>query len=346
MLVLCPSCKTTYKVSDELLKGAAAVFRCSRCRHTFELGSHASAEEAVQKPPAPEEAPQQKDKAEELTFSFPAEKLENDQESGIDQKAATNFPATSRPSSVSHGPVGNVGLRSPKSPQHDLTISKPPTGIDAKQGIDPPPAVGAISQPRQPVISSQETGNVLPLAPHRDQQASVLPFLTLFFLLVISFGLLTAFHRVHPKTSEGVVKKIPLLGTSVLKNNHLKSGVDLQSLRAGYQTIQGNREVFVITGVALNTNPVVIRDVRVAGLLYNQEGAEIEQQTIWIGNAISAKIIRGMTTQDIADLQRLKPLKTFDIPPGDTVPFTIVFVKAPKGIKDFTCEVLSAEAET
>jgi hypothetical protein len=151
---------------------------------------------------------------------------------------------------------------------------------------------------------------------------------------------------VHPNTSEEVVKKIPLLGTSVLKNNHLKTGVDLQSLLAGYQTIQGNREVFVITGVALNTNSVVIRDVRVGGHLYNHEGTEVEQQTVWIGNAISTKIIRGMTTQDISDLQRLKPLKTFDIPPGDTVPFTIVFVKAPKGVKDFTCAVLSAEAET
>jgi hypothetical protein len=131
----------------------------------------------------------------------------------------------------------------------------------------------------------------------------------------------------------------------VLKNNHLKSGVALQSLHAGHQTIQGNREVLVITGVAQNQNPVVIREVRVAGQLYNLEGKEIEQQIIWIGNAISPRIIRGMTVQDIADLQRLKPLKTFEIPPGDSIPFTIVFLKSTKEIKDFSCEVLTAEGE-
>ena len=107
--------------------------------------------------------------------------------------------------------------------------------------------------------------------------------------------------------------------------------------------IQGNREVFVVTGVALNQNPVVIREVRIAGQLYNQAGKEIEQQTIWIGNAISPKIVRGMTAQDISDLQRLKPLKTFEIPPGDSVPFTIVFLKPNREAKNFSCEIVSAE---
>src|SRR5437667_11898392 len=108
---------------------------------------------------------------------------------------------------------------------------------------------------------------------------------------------------------------------------------------------QGNREEFVVTGVALNQNPDVIREVRIAGQLYNQAGKEIEQQTISIGNAISPKIVRGMTAQDISDLQRLKPLKTFEIPPGDSVPFTIVFLKSARGIKDFRCAVIAAEGE-
>ena len=103
--------------------------------------------------------------------------------------------------------------------------------------------------------------------------------------------------------------------------------------------------MFVITGVALNQNPVKIREVRLAGQIYNQEGKEVEQQTVWIGNAISAKIVRGMTAQDISDLQRLPPLKTFDIPPGDSVPFTIVFLKSARGIKDFRCAVIAAEGE-
>ena len=43
MLVKCPSCRTTYKVADEVVKGAAPAFRCSRCKHTFELEGAESA---------------------------------------------------------------------------------------------------------------------------------------------------------------------------------------------------------------------------------------------------------------------------------------------------------------
>ena len=160
----------------------------------------------------------------------------------------------------------------------------------------------------------------------------------------IKFAFMTAFHLAHPNLSEGIVRSIPLVGPSVLKNNYLKNGVALQSLNASHQTIQGNREVLVVTGVAQNQNPVVIREVRIAGQLYNLEGKKIEQQTIWIGNAISPRIIRGMTLQDVSDLQRLKPLKTFELPPGDSIPFTIVFLKSTKEIKNFSALKRTADA--
>ena len=53
----------------------------------------------------------------------------------------------------------------------------------------------------------------------------------------------------------------------------------------------------MITGVALNQNPVVMREIQVTGKVYNRDGKELEQQTIWVGNTISPKIIRGMTVR-------------------------------------------------
>jgi hypothetical protein len=136
-----------------------------------------------------------------------------------------------------------------------------------------------------------------------------------------------------------------LVGTSVLRNNRLKDGVLLQSLRAAYQSIQGNREVFVVTGTALNQNPVSIRGVQISAQTINDGGGEIENQTVWVGNAISPTIVRGLSLEEIANLQRLPPLKSFAIAPGDSVPFTIVFVKTPKGAKDFGCRVIAAEGD-
>jgi hypothetical protein len=129
-----------------------------------------------------------------------------------------------------------------------------------------------------------------------------------------------------------------------MQSDHLKKAVLLKSLETKFQTLQGNREALLLTGVAVNQNPIMIRNVQLAAQLFDQEGKEIERQTMWIGNAISLQLIRGMTAQDVADLQRLKPLKTFEIPPGDSVHFALVFLRPGKSLKDARCEVLSVEA--
>ena len=337
MIVRCPSCKTTYKVADELVKGTKPAFRCSRCKHTFELESAETPERSVDSAHAAASLFSKTQQERELSFTFAPKKQEdgeNRKESIPSPREDFEFPARS----AEDQSMGNVE----STVDEPLTSSEPDLGIGVDQVPDSPPQLS----PSQPLpLARETTDNVLSLDPYRDQPASTVPFLSLFGLLVMLFGFATAFHLAHPNVSEGIVRSIPLVGPSVLKNNHLKNGVALQSLHASHQTIQGNREVLVITGIAQNQNPVVIREVRVAGQLYNLEGKEIEQQIIWIGNAISPRIIRGMTVQDISDLQRLKPLKTFEIPPGDSIPFTIVFLKSTKEIKDFSCEVLTAEGE-
>jgi len=274
---------------------------------------------------------------EELSFTFPSNEYKKTQSQ---RNFGEPLPATSTQSEI-----GSMNSSESK-PGKPLTAPRRPDGEEKKEVMEPAGSIPSEESPSQPLPMAREaTDNILSLDPYRDQPASTLPYLMLFGLLLISFAFVTALHRVHGEASERIIKGIPLIGMSVLKDNHLKDGMALQSLQAGHQTIQGNREVFVVTGVAYNQNPVAIREVRIAGQLYNLEGKEIEQQTIWIGNAISPRIIRGMTAQDISDLQRLKPLKTFEMPPGDSIPFTIVFLKSTKGIKDFSCAVVAVEGQ-
>jgi hypothetical protein len=280
-----------------------------------------------------------------LSFTFPSnefEETESQRKFSASAKPQHQLTATSTESEMGSMNSGESkpakGLASPE--RHDNGREKE---VFHPAGAGNIPSEGSPSQPLP--LAREATDNILSLDPYRDQPASTLPYLTLVGLLLISFAFVTALYRIHPDATERMMKAIPLIGMSVLKDNHLKNGVALQSLHANHQTIQGNREVLVVTGVAHNQNQVVIREVRVAGQLYNLEGKEIEQQTIWIGNALSPRIIRGMTTQDISDLQRLKPLKTFEMPPGDSIPFTIVFLKSTKGIKDFSCSVVAVAGQ-
>jgi predicted Zn finger-like uncharacterized protein len=342
MIVRCPSCKTAYRVADEVVEGATPAFRCSRCKHVFDLDSADALEKAVEKAPSSQKIVPEPEKEQELSFAFvPDKPAAGDDQTEMAAAAIPDNGGPAAPDEIQKRPsLDNGEFMFDDSASHD--------GIRSSQGIRFAETASsrAPSSSSESLPPSRETmDNILSLDPHRDQRASTIPYLTLFGLLLLFFGFLTALDWVHPAASERLVRAIPWIGPAVLKSNHLKNGVALQSLRAGPQIIQGNREVFVVTGIAQNRNPVVIREVRVAGQLYNLEGKEIEQQAIWIGNAISPRIIRGMTVQDISDLQRLKPLKTFGIPPGDSIPFTIVFLKSPRGIIDFSCEVLAAEGE-
>jgi predicted Zn finger-like uncharacterized protein len=340
MLVRCPKCRTTYKVSDDVLTGSAPVFRCSRCKHTFELQTNEPSERPTERPAgSAESAPPPADQELRLPFTAKPEPAR----AGSDTKESIDFPAEEK---------DRDGLKLVSGDQWSLSHDDPPeqpfTISDTKRTPDTPKDF-SLTDPAGPITNEQDkiesSNNILAISPYLEQRASIFPFITLFGLLVIGFSSVAVISHAHPKASEQVVKKIPLIGTSVLKNNHLKEGILIQSLRSGYQIIQGNREILLITGVALNRNPVVMREIQLTGKIYNQEGKELDRQTIWVGNTISPKIIRGMTTEDIPHLQNLKPLKSFEIPSGDSVPFTIVFLKLTKNAQDFTCEVVTAEGE-
>jgi predicted Zn finger-like uncharacterized protein len=317
MLVQCPKCKTTYKVSDEALQGPAAAFRCSRCKHTFEM----QLEEISYRPRPATTTP---DTASELTFAF---------EPGADEARGKTEPA--------------VKSAPPAEPRQEYTGAETAAAsASLKSGEEEQPnAAAAALTEREPILSSPREGGdkVLSIAPYREQRASVMPFLTLFALLAVFSLFVFGFQKTHPEAAEGWFARIPLVGATVVRNNHLKNGVLLKSIETKFQLLQGNREALVLTGVAVNQNPIMIRNVQLAGQLFDQEGKQLERQTMWIGNAISLQILRGMSAQDVTDLQRLKPLKSFEIPPGDSVPFAIVFLRPSKSLEAAGCEVVSVE---
>src|SRR4029077_19676790 len=76
MIVRCPSCKTAYRVADDVTLDATPVFRCSRCKHTFELDPAETPAEPVAKARAAESASAE----EELSFTFTKKQQEGAQD--------------------------------------------------------------------------------------------------------------------------------------------------------------------------------------------------------------------------------------------------------------------------
>ena len=345
MLVQCPNCTTTFKVADELLTGATPAFRCSRCKHTFELDLQPPTDAGSLSTEVASTG-QARDTSREFDFVFGAREDLEQSASHEDEKIRTEPPTDFAPAVDSLIEQETQRWLIPSATKGEGRFTITADRVSQKNEIKlHEPANGNRPEKTFDEISPPQTNNISVLEPYRDQQASTLPYLSLFALLIVFFSTATAFQYAYPKVFDSWIKKVPLIGPVIAKNHRLKDGVELQSVRGSSQVIQGNREIFVVTGIAINQNPVVIREVRIGGETYSSEEKPVEQQDMWIGNAISPKIIRGMTAQDIADLQRLKPLKTFEIPPGDSAPFTIVFLKGATAVKNFSCTVLAAEEE-
>jgi predicted Zn finger-like uncharacterized protein len=340
MLVQCPKCRTTYKVSDEVLSGAAPAFRCSRCKHTFELEPAENHEPRFEPSQAAETPNAEHSHAGELSLPFGSKSETGPVPSDAEQEQVLR-DTTGAASQTADRHAWGIGDTA--QPQEKPFILAEPNHPVAEF----PPA--AESKEDDPFFHKlefddpeQSATNITAISPYLDHRASIKPFVTLFTFLVIGFALLAAIGYARPEAPESVLRKIPLIGAAVLRNNHLKEGILIKSLTTSYQTIQGNREVFLVSGIALNQNPVIVREIQLTGTVYNEAGKEIERQAIWAGNTLSPKIIRGMTLEDIPQLQELKPLKSFELPPGDSIPFTIVFLKSSKNAKEFTCEVTTA----
>ena len=230
------------------------------------------------------------------------------------------------------------------TPQPKLREYKGKTFAIKKQNPALTPEAEGTDQTHKPYVERRRTS----IAAHETRTGgpvSIIPYISLFGILLLTFSLLTLIYQAQPARMEAYLRSIPWFGSVIFKNNHLRQFVVLESLRSGFRKVLGGRQVFVITGKISNRNPVSVREIRLEGLIHTAGGKEIGRQAISVGNPISSKIIRDMTVREIAILQRLKPQKRFEIAPDGSAAFTIVFLKPAKDIKAFSCRVLSTKGE-
>jgi len=347
MIVQCPGCHTTYRVSDNLITNTNPTFRCSRCKHVFVIAVKPAppAEEPEPKRPSPQRAAEDQ----ELNFSSPpAEPPQPTPQSRKDSvvhpepdETRKPPPETEEPSTDAPRVADSWSIASPPP------VKEQPFTMIAKE--EPVPVAKAPA--RAPVAREERPQFIAKPAPtpessidsQLDQPLSTAPYLALCAALFIFFSIAALAYKAQPAPVERLLKQIPWLNSSLFRSNHLRRGITIQAVVTRFQRIQGNKDVFVVSGRAINHNPVKVREVRVEGYTFGADGKIIEQQTTTVGNAISAKIVRDLSKEDITALQKQPPVKRFELPPEESSGFAIVFFKSSGDVKSFSFRVVSAE---
>jgi predicted Zn finger-like uncharacterized protein len=350
MLVQCPNCHTTYRVSEKAVTAPKPTFRCSRCKNVFALGAKAGRHAAAPAAPAPSAA--REEAARELSFTFPAP-------DSSDKRAEKISPPSQRSQKSNDAAPGNgpalaphqSSLIVPSKREDNWTIAPDKSADETfamksdSSAVEFDPAFEEPFEFRRAPATAGKPGQAADpaLAVALSRPLSIAPYLLLAGVMLCFFALVTAVHKAKPAWIESSLKNVPWVGDSVLRNDHLRQGIALEATRPRFQRIQGNREIFLLSGVVVNRNRVKVREVKIEALIFGGDGKVVERQVITVGNAISSKIVRDLTHQEISDLQKQGPVRRFEIVPDESVPYSIVFLKSNPDIKSFAYRVLSAE---
>jgi hypothetical protein len=162
-------------------------------------------------------------------------------------------------------------------------------------------------------------------------------------VLVLVWVNVALYLRGHPTETIGALAKLPVVGRTLTVDRVLRTRVHLDELRGTYQQIKGDQLVFIVAGRAINTSMETLRGVQIESALYGASGDPLQSKSIYCGNAMSLKIVKDLSSKEISLLQRLEPPQRFEIRPGQSASFTVVFMDPPEEFREFSTRVVAAE---
>jgi len=331
--ITCPKCRTEYLLSREYLKGRTAVrLRCSRCQHEFRY--------PVQKRPARKTAAEETtgETHSELPFSSVTEPTDSD-EVGTGEEEAEPAVEDDRPSRRPAATAPRERRRTLAEEEEDiedddrfvLSEEEEPTWR-----IEPAPEEKR--PPRRPRAAAVD--------PATRDAGKVRAVLVVLALVVSVYAVLALTLIAQPRKARAVVEKIPLVGRGLSEERIYRSRVQLVGVSASLQRLRGGREVLVISGRAVNRNPVPLREVQIAGKVFGPAGRLLEEKRVFCGNVVTVKMLRDLNAQEISMLQQNPPVREFTLRPGESTEFMVVLSRVkPEEAKEAQLEVVSVRRQ-
>lgn len=336
--IRCPRCGASYRLKPGYLPTHPVRFRCPRCQGTFLYTPQKEKQNLV----SGETEESQNEDESILPFSEAGEPPVSEPGAAPAAAATESRGEGKRNKSGERNlgrhhvkVTGNISeqLHAGKEwkghdfyiPEEDFEVGDPSTG-DTETG---------------PYESDRERGEFgkssrrrrkVPEAYHSSAKTDRGQFRTLVFLVcavVAFYAVLTGSFYARPDRAQALVASIPLIGQGVGEERLWARRVRLQEVQGTIQQTRDGRPALVITGQVVNTATRPLQAVQLWAEVLQQDGRVLAQRTVFVGNMVSARVLRDLTPQEISILQQLSPPRQFVIAPGEAAPFAIVFTLEP-----------------
>ena len=384
MIIRCPSCSTTYKVSGNVFDAPRPTFRCTRCKHifTFQVRLQLDDDDPSAAAATTNQMPEAGAAGDGPVAGGGPDIDEEPYAEGLvdtHDSQASRVEAAGSHTGAAQGTLELPGTQAETEPANQDSGEAQAAGDDFDEiRFDDPdfdPAVEVDRPDVRPPVSFEQTAagedddipirnarkpdfeidddflipprreaEPPPPPPRANARGSIVPLVSLVALAVFAFVLVWLIYQVNPRPLDALLRRIPWYGSTVFENRHFKSTLVFESLVSGAQPVLNQTEVFIVSGKLVNRNDRSVHKVRIETQLFDAEGKQIGREITFVGNGISAKTIQDMPFREISMLQSLKPLSAYRIPAAQSANFTVVFPKPDTAVESFSCRVISVDA--
>ena len=285
--------------------------------------------EAVSEEAAPEEEVLDfdlLDAEEEAAAEKPAEEAFDFEDLSLDEEPAAEEPAVVEEPAVEEAPA----------PVAEEAV------VEEAEAEEEPDVAPVEEEPLSPPIVEK--------APPPGKRLSTPVMLVLVFGLLAGgvFGAYVLFKDRIPALQS--LDRIPFLKslTGAPKPATIDAGnIHIAILDDRAQFVENSKagRVFVVKGMVRNDYPEARNFIRVKGVLYSQDGNPVQEKLSYCGNALSDSML---ATLDKASIEmtlqnRMGDARSnFEVPPGKTVPFMVIFADLPQNIGEYSVQVMSS----
>ena len=108
-------------------------------------------------------------------------------------------------------------------------------------------------------------------------------------------------------------------------------------------------DLFVIGGKVVNNYPKSRSFILINGSILDEKGEVVKKKLAYAGNSLKKEEIKAMSLEEISKAMKNRYGRNgenFNVAPGATVPFTIVFENLPENLSEFTVEAVSSSPGT
>jgi predicted Zn finger-like uncharacterized protein len=356
IVVVCPSCQARFRLAETLFQGAKGLrLRCRKCGDGIAVLNPATASAE----PEPAASPS----AEPIPAASPPAEVERPESLSTEPEPGAAAPKEYL--QPAQADLVGIPFGTPADPREeyaqipgdsfdDLTFppqveSSPPTpgqaGSAAQEASVPlPPEEPAPLPPWEEPIRKillpelPRPGNIPPGAPRGKFAAAAVSVLALLIAGGVGYFALTDAGR---ETFGQLVKDVQ----SKWRGQDPAPAYDIRNLTGYYEMNETAGKLFIIKGTVTNTGSAASGGIRIQAFLFNDKSQALGENSVFAGNDIPDDSLRRQERGRIEAAMRNRlgeGNSNKDIPPGKSLPFTVVFFPSQDNISSYRVVALDA----